>query len=439
MSDAARGRGLILTENRKFRLACFFLFYFAQGLPTGLTSVALPAWLADNGAPDAAVAAIVATAYLAWSYKFVIAAIMDRYTYLPMGRRRMWLIIAQALMLAGFLIAAAANPGPHDLALLTWVTLLVMSAAATQDVAVDGMAVDILSEREQGTASAFMFGGQALGMAAAGVAGGYLLQHHGSKAAFLAFMPVIAIITILAIVLRERPGEKRFPWSAGAAAPENLERHVGAWGPILLVTLKSLVRRDSLVLVAGSSLFRAAGGIMTPLWPILATTYLAFDTASYSATVSGLDLALAVVAIGAGSFLTIRLGAKWATIVVMLVMAAVCAVIGFAQQMWLATAVFLAVYAVYSVCSTLSSSCSNPLRMQLSDPRVAATQFTIYNSLSNLPVSLGATIFAYLGGAKELAGVMATGIGLFLGAAAILALLRTGGTHQEPELVEKFD
>ena len=88
MDAAARGTGMVLTENRTFRLACFFLFYFAQGLPVGLTSVALPAWLASNGASDAAVGALVATAYLAWSYKFVIAAVMDRYTYLPMGRRR---------------------------------------------------------------------------------------------------------------------------------------------------------------------------------------------------------------------------------------------------------------------------------------------------------------------------------------------------------------
>lgn len=439
MVEAARGPGLVLTENRKFRLACFFLFYFAQGLPTGLTSVALPAWLADNGASDAAVAAIVATAYLAWSYKFIIAAIMDRYTYLPMGRRRMWLIVAQALMLGGFLIAAAANPGPHDLSLLTWVTLLVMSAAATQDVAVDGMAVDILADREQGTASAFMFGGQALGMAASGVAGGYLLQNYGSDAAFLAFMPVIAVITLLAIVLRERPGEKRFPWSPGEASPENRERHVGAWLPILLVTLKSLVRRDSWVLVAGTTLFRAAGGMLTPLWPILATTYLAFDTASYSATVSGLDLGISVVAIGLGSVLTVRLGAKRASILVMALLAAVCVVIGFAQSFWLATIAFLGVYAVYSLCTTLSSITTNPLRMQLSDPRVAATQFTIYNSLSNLPVSLGATLFAWFGGAKELAVVMGSGIALFVGAAIIFAFLRAGDVHQEPELVERFD
>lgn len=347
MTEAARGPGLVLTENRTFRLACFFLFYFAQGLPVGLTSVALPAWLASNGASDAAVAGLVATAYLAWSYKFIIAAVMDRYTYLPMGRRRIWLIFAQILMLAGFLVAAAANPGPHDFALLTSVTLLVMSAAATQDVAVDGMAVDILADREQGTASSFMFGGQALGMAASGAIGGYLLQHYGSDAAFLAFLPPIAVITLLAVFLRERPGERRFPWSAGETAPENRDRHVGAWTPILLVTLKSLAKRDSLILLSGSAFFRAAGGMITPLIPILATTMVGYTTATYSGTVSTIDLGLAVVAIGLGSFLTVRLGPKYASILVFLILGGWCAYTMLGKSLWLTTAGFLAGYIVY--------------------------------------------------------------------------------------------
>jgi PAT family beta-lactamase induction signal transducer AmpG len=439
MSAAARGHRTALTENRTLRLATFFLFYFGQGLPAGLTATALPAWLASNGAPDAAVGAIVATAYLPWSFKFVIAALMDRYAYLPMGRRRLWLIMAQVLMTGGFLIAALLAPGPHNYQLLTYVTFLVMAGAATQDVAVDGMAVDILADREQGTASAVMFGGQALGIAAAGAGGGYLLQHYGSATAFLAFLPPIALITLFAVALRERPGERRFPWSAGEIAAENRDRHVGAWIPIFLVTLKSLVKRDSLILVVGSSFFRAAGGLITPLIPILGTTMVGYTTATYSGTVSTIDLALAVIAIGAGSFLTVRLGPKYASILVLLVLGGWCAYTLLGKSLWLTTAGFLAGYVVYSLFTTLSAITTNPLRMQLSDPRVAATQFTIYNSLSNLPVSLGATLFGVLGGAKNLATVMEVTIGMFLVSSLILWFMRAGEDAAESELVEEFD
>src|SRR5688572_10275012 len=213
---------LVMSDSRAVRLVCFFLYYFCQGLPVGLTVVALPAWLAGSGAPAADVAAIVATAYLPWSFKFVIATVMDRYAYLPMGRRRLWLILSQLLMMAGFMIAAVIAPTAADVELLIYVTFLVMAGAAMQDVAVDGLAVDILPEEEQGPASSVMFGGQAVGRAAAGAGAGVALQYYGSQVAFLCFLPVIALMVIVAIAVRERPGERRLPWSAGETAPASL-------------------------------------------------------------------------------------------------------------------------------------------------------------------------------------------------------------------------
>ena len=426
MSERVARPGLILSENRTVRLFSFFILYFGQGLPLGLATVAMPAWLAANSAPDADVAAIVATAYLPWSFKWIPAALMDRYAYLPMGRRRLWLILAFGLMMAGFAIAAVTAPAVGDIQVLVAITFLLGAGSAIQDVAVDGLAVDILPEREQGPASSFMFGGQATGTAVSGAAAGYLLFQFGSQVTFLAYLPVIVALTLYAIVLRERPGEKRLPWSLGQTSQVNLDRHVGAWLPILGVTLKSLLKRDSIVLVCSAVAQRTAGGIMTPLFPILATTFLSFNEATYSATVSGIDLATALAAIAVGSLLTLRIGPKWSAILVFLVMGGVALFIMLGRDLWMTTGVFVAIYALYSLCSVLSSITTNPLRMQLSDPRVAATQFTIYNSLSNLPVSLGATLFATLGGSKALESVMAVALGLFLLGAAILVLIRIG-------------
>ena len=106
---------MILSENKVVRLFSFFLLYIGQGLPLGVSTVAFPAWLVANGASEADVGAIIATAFLPWSFKFIPAAVMDRYAYLPMGRRRAWLIIAQFLMVAGFAIAEVAATGPDDL------------------------------------------------------------------------------------------------------------------------------------------------------------------------------------------------------------------------------------------------------------------------------------------------------------------------------------
>ncbi len=229
----------------------------------------------------------------------------------PMGRRRLWLILAFALMMAGFAIAAVTAPQVRDIQVLVAITFLLGAGSAIQDVAVDGLAFDILTEREQGPASSFMFGGQATGTAVSGAAAGYLLFQFGSQVTFLAYLPIIIALTLYAIVLRERPGEKRFPWSRGQTSQVNLDRHVGAWLPILGVTLKSLLKRDSIALVGSAVAQRTAGGIMTPLFPILATTFLSFNEATYSATVSGIDLTTALTAVVVGSLLTLRIGPKW--------------------------------------------------------------------------------------------------------------------------------
>src|SRR5688500_4275125 len=172
MATAAGAQRLVLSENRGVRLFSFFLLYFGQGLPLGFSQIAFPAWLVANGAEETAVAAVIATAFLPWSFKFIPAALMDRYAYLAMGRRRAWLIAAQLLMVAGFGIAALIAPGPDDLGVILYIVFLIGTGSAIQDVAVDGLAVDILREEEQGTASAFMFGGQSVGRAAAGAAAG---------------------------------------------------------------------------------------------------------------------------------------------------------------------------------------------------------------------------------------------------------------------------
>jgi MFS transporter, PAT family, beta-lactamase induction signal transducer AmpG len=75
--------------------------------------------------------------------------------------------------------------------------------------------------------------------------------------------------------------------------------------------------------------------------------------------------------------------------------------------------------------------------MQLCDPRVSATQFTIYNSISNLPVSIGATLFATLGGAENLPKPLMVAMGITLASMILFAVLRMPrGTHDVPSTTE---
>ena len=54
---AIRASTFALSEHPNLRIFVLFLLYFAQGMPFGLFQVAIPAWLAQNGASAAEIGA----------------------------------------------------------------------------------------------------------------------------------------------------------------------------------------------------------------------------------------------------------------------------------------------------------------------------------------------------------------------------------------------
>ena len=437
----ARSR-LVLTESRLLRLSTMTVFYFAQGLPIGLYLTAVSAWVSQNGASPADVAFLVTTTYLPWSFKFVGAALMDRYTYLAMGRRRIWLIGSQLLMVIGFVVAAVAAPTASDIALLAYVGFAIFVGSAMQDVAVDGLAVDILPDQEQGTASAFMFAGQAFGIAIGAAMGGFLLARYGAQVAFLAYLPFIGGIFLLAVVLRERVGEKLLPWTAGEAAPVVRANAGLSWWAILKVTLVSLLKRDSLIYIAASSVVRAAGGVFVAFWPRFATTEAGWTTQDYSAMVATVGLFVAGGAVVVGSGLNATIGPRRASMLSAAIYVLLAGLFLAFPQLALLWTGLIALYVITDAAGLLFSISTNPLRMRLSDKRVAATQFTIYNSLSNLVVPAGAWILAAAMnyGGRSTAMIVVT---VFAIAGIIaLALLRMGDvvdTTPEDDRVPRVD
>lgn len=77
-----------LSENTFLRYFHFIALYFAQGIPEGMLIMGIPAWMAMNGKTPGEIASFAIVAVLPWSFKFIVAPMMDRYTYLPMGRKR---------------------------------------------------------------------------------------------------------------------------------------------------------------------------------------------------------------------------------------------------------------------------------------------------------------------------------------------------------------
>jgi PAT family beta-lactamase induction signal transducer AmpG len=103
-SDPSKHKTLpALSENTFLRYFTFAAMYVAQGIPEGLLWYAIPAWLAMHGKSPAEIGSYVAVIGIPWSLKIINAPIMDRFTYLPMGRRRPWVIFGQLGLILSFL------------------------------------------------------------------------------------------------------------------------------------------------------------------------------------------------------------------------------------------------------------------------------------------------------------------------------------------------
>jgi PAT family beta-lactamase induction signal transducer AmpG len=84
-----------LSDSSLWRYIAFTALYMAQGLPAGLLALAIPAWLAKQGMGTAEIGIYLGIIGLPWSLKFVAGPIMDRFSFLSMGRRRPWILAAQ--------------------------------------------------------------------------------------------------------------------------------------------------------------------------------------------------------------------------------------------------------------------------------------------------------------------------------------------------------
>ena len=397
-------QSLTLSDHRKLRFAALFLLYFAQGLPFGLIDFALPAWLAQNGASAAAIGGVQAMVILPWTFKLAYGLVMDRYAFLVMGRRRPWIIIGQFGLAVAFLAMALVNPGVHQIGLIAAFAFALGLSSAVQDVAVDGLAVDILPVGEIERVNGYMFGAQAIGIAVSAAGSGYLIAYFGLPVAVLTLATIIAAILALVLMVRERPGERLLPWTGGAASQRNLDLHLGAFGPIIRNLFTAMFTRQTLILVPALIAVVAAWGIFLGLAPLFAAKVLAWDKAVYSGWAGQANLVVGLASVLLFGGIAERWGARRLFIASALAGAAAAAAMYLLQGHWTNPVLFIAAIFMFNALCVLRGVASGALSMRLCTPAIAATQFAVFMAILNLGRSLAS---ASLGWIDSLGGLPA--------------------------------
>lgn len=179
-----------LLSTRTRRRLLFGALYLSEGAPIGYLWWALPTQLRDAGVPVAEVTALTALLTVPWTFKFVWAPLVDAFPSRRLGLRP-WIVgsqVAMGLTLVPLLwIDLAAE---RDW--LVWILLAHAFCAATQDVSIDALAIRRIPLDERGSATGVMQLGMLLGRS---LFGGALLSLESS----FGRPPLIAalIVTVL--------------------------------------------------------------------------------------------------------------------------------------------------------------------------------------------------------------------------------------------------
>ncbi|MBL0149439.1 MAG: MFS transporter [Ideonella sp.] len=391
-----------LLATRLGRLTAFFFLYVTEGIPLGFAATAVATQLRRQDVGPAEIGAFVGSFYLPWAFKWAFGPFIDVFSSERLGRRRGWILGTQLMMMLTLLACTGLNL-PAQLGVLTGVLLIHNSFGAMQDVAIDALAVSTLHEDERGLANGVMFAGAAIGTAVGGSGVLFMMPLFGLKGGFVFVAGCIALVTVF-IVLPLK--EARTPIAERRAA--GLASATREMKQFSMEAFRSFLGTRG----AFAGLFFAllpAGAMSLGL---ALQSNLAVEVGMDDNSVAWLNLWSNVVSAAfmvIGGWVSDRYGRRRTLFVYLALMSLpVLYMMGaLIEYQWimpvspndtvkrlaapaLVTAVWIATL-TYAVAQGLMYGTRSAIFMDVTNPAVAATQFTAYMAMMNLAIAYSAT------------------------------------------------
>jgi MFS family permease len=377
-----------LLGSRNGRFLTFGLLYVSEGIPYGFTSIAMVAFMRQQEVSLALIGTFVAALFLPWAFKWAWAPVIDLVKLHRLGGRKAWIVFCTVMMVATLLIAASVDFKEHFSLLLAMIVLNNVFCA-TQDVAIDSLAVSTLQADERGRGNGYMFAGQYLGIALGGGGAMFVNGTFGFEAALAGVAGLLLVnLAFVMVFVRDPHADPTL-----ARQPYALRRLVG--------TMVSFVKE------VYSSFWQSGRGpkigVAFALLPIgaLALAYATLGTIQVDYGLKDHQIAALSVgntiaaAIGCviGGWMGDRFGSKSTVALAYALTAAPALVLavqisnGGLQSVpidW-----FYGIIIAHGLFFGMAYGVRNGIFMGMTNPAVAATQFTAFMGMANVAISIG--------------------------------------------------
>ncbi len=381
-----------LSENTFLRYVNFIALYFAEGLHMGMLFVGIPAWMAMNGKTPGEIGGFAAACALPWTFKFVVAPLMDRYTYLPMGRKRPWVLLGQLGLTTSFMAMAFVPDPLNNLNLLMGAAFGVSLFGAMQDAAVDGMAVDIIPVAQQARANGFMGGSRMIGSSLGLSLGSWLLNTYNFRVSFLVLSVMIGLVTLVPIYLREQRGEKIAPWTPGEASPETTRLQLTNWSIIFRALYGVFRLRNSLIVSLLMFITMGSYNYFETLLPLFAVKISGWTNVVYAQAFATADLIGGIGGMLLGGYLIERFGKKRMITGYFVLIMGLTATLIFSKTSWTNDTFLYGFIIVYRWLNAFAKIGVYAIAMQCCSRKISASQFTAYMTVGSIGSMVGATL-----------------------------------------------
>ncbi len=345
------------------------LMGFGCGLPLLLTGSVLQAWLKDGGV-DLARIGLFALVGLPYTLKFLWSPLFDRYSIQRMGRRRGWLLIAQAALVGALFTLSYAHANVDELVAVSAAALLVAFFSASQDIVVDAYRRESLSDMELGLGSALYVNGYRVGMLLAG-GGGLILADWLSFAEMFRLMAVfMAACMGFTVLVREPP--------LPAGSPRTLTEAV-------YLPFRDYFTRDGAWLALGFILLYKLGDTMAAAMTTPFYLDLGYSKTEIGAVVKLFGFWATIAGATLGGIWILRMGLKRALWVFGI--GQMVSTLGFAVLAGLppSAAALAMVIALENLTGGMGTSAFVGFMGALTDRRFTATQYALLSSLMGVP------------------------------------------------------
>lgn len=350
-----------------------FSLYWAQGLPVGFMTHALPVILRAEGVSLAQIGGF-GLLMLPWSIKIFWAPWVDRYGASHSGHYRSWIIPAQllsvlVLVLLSFMPIHALNQ-PLYLLVFFILLLLMNGIGATQDIATDGLAVNILHNQQQHWGNTFQVMGSRLGFIVGGGAILWLLDVLHWQTTFLILAALVLLNTLPVLLFKEARRETSEPVWQTASKKSGFSAYFRYF-------LQHPERRSWLAVLLS---FKVADGLSGPLLkPLMVDMGLSFSQIGIYVTMLGAAAALFGAAL-AGLCLKVfsRVRSLWvfSLLKILTLLAYLWLAIQFEAKQKVAPSIIYVINAAEDMISAMLLVVMLTLVMQYSRKHLAGTDFT---------------------------------------------------------------